>query len=551
MDIFTKITAFFMSVIIAIGGWFQFLKPAIPDAKSEEELSGISLGFEKRPFADELYVVETSQTKGDEHRVMQCLQGLANREKIQILFSNGWTAQKHLEYIEKSGIKVIRTDGNGKLWNLPLMIEKFRDCIADSGYVLYRNTELAEGLNTACNYATVKGWLPVPVELKDFAESCGLKLMKDISEEEYDYKFLEKFFNEYKDEFSDKGIVHIKTAAVGLRDFAIQQGMYICYTDSSNKGNRFIKKVLNTIGENGIVMGWCEQEKRFVEFISKLGYSICASDHTYNLSVLNSFDCDFPELKEQEKITPDPSKHYISLIISDGDNVQWMSNGVNEFYRYLKLERDYPVTWGFPCICQDICSAVTNVMYSDADDKTSFIAGPSGIGYCLPSAFEEKSMDEYTTQTAAAMLRSGMRIVTILDDEPSAIKTAAFTRKFDYYSRFDNIDGGIIFMDPRMYGAGEGRIWFSNGKPFLTVRKTLWSTEGYDGITDEWMKEQAAEINSYVADNDSIDGYSAICVHAWSLNPENMNEFVKLLDDHIEIVSTAQLLQLITDNVKH
>lgn len=551
MNIFTKITAFFMSVIIAVGGWFQFLKPAIPDAKSEEELSEISLGFEKRPFADELYVVETSQARGDEHRVMQCLQGLANREKIQILFSNGWTAQKHLEYIEKSGVKVIRTDENGKLWNLPLMIEKFRDCIADSGYVLYRNTELAEGLNTACNYATVKGWLPVPVELKDFAENCGLKLMKDISEEEYDYKFLEKFFNEYKDEFSDKGIVHIKTAAVGLRDFAIQQGMYICYTDSSNKGNRFIKKVLNTIGENGIVMGWCEQEKRFVEFISKLGYSICASDHTYNLSVLNSFDCDFPKLEEQEKITPDPGKHYISLIISDGDNVQWMSNGVNEFYRYLKLERDYPVTWGFPCICQDICSAVTNVMYSDTDDKTSFIAGPSGIGYCLPSAFEEKSMDEYTTQTAAAMLRSGMRIVTILDDKPSAIKTAAFTRKFDYYSRFDNIDGGIIFMDPRMYGAGEGRIWFSNGKPFLTVRKTLWSTEGYDGITEEWMKEQAAEINSYVADNDSIDGYSAICVHAWSLNPENMNEFVKLLDDHIEIVSTAQLLQMITDNVKH
>lgn len=552
MDIFTKITAFFMSVIISIGGWFQFLKPAIPDAKSEAEISEISLGFEKRPFSDELYVVDASQIKGSERYTMQCLQGLANREKLQIFFVNGWTARKHIEYMEEKGVtKIISTDENGTLWNLPMLIEKFRDCIADSGYVLYRETELAEGLNTACNYAVVKGWLAVPESLKELAESCGLKMMKDISAEEYDYKFLRKFFNEYKDKFSDKGIVHIKTAAAGLRDFAIQQGMYICYTDSSKKGNRFLKKVLNTIGENGIIMGWCEQEKDFVEFISKSGFSICASDHTYNLSVLNSFDCDFSAPKADEKITPDPGKHYISLIISDGDNVQWMSNGANEFYRYLNLDRNYPVTWGFPCICQEICPAVTKQFYSDADDKTEFIAGPSGICYALPSAFEEKSMDEFTTQTAAAMLRSGQRIVTILDDKPSAIKTAAFTRKFDYYSRFDNIDGGIIFLDPHMYGAGEGKLWFSNGKPFLTVRKTLWSTEGYDGITDEWMKEQAAEINSYAADNDSIDGYSAICVHAWSLNPENLNKFVKLLDDHIEIVSTTQLIQMITENVNN
>lgn len=550
MNIFNKIIAFFMSVIISIGGWFQFLKPTIPDAKSATELSEISLGFEKHPMADELYVVETSRIKNDERHTLLCLQGLVNKEKVQLFVVNNWVANKQLDYFEESGIKLVRTDGNGNPWNLSSLIEKFSDCITDSGYVLYRETEFAEGLNTACNYATVKGWLAIPAQLKELAEDCGLKLMKDISEEEYDYKFLKKFFNEYKDKFSDKGIVHIKAAAAGLRDFAIQQGMFICYTENNGKGERFLKKVLNGLGENGIVMGWCEGEKRFVEFISRLGYSICASDHSYNLSVLNSFECDYPVPEAQEKITPDPTKHYISLIISDGDNVQWLTNGINEYFRYLALDRDYPVTWGTPCICPELCPAALKAIYSDGDDRTSFITGPSGIGYALPSVFEEKSMDEYTTQTAAAMLRNGTRIVTILDDKPSAIKTAAFTRKFDYYSRFDNIDGGIIFLDPHMYGSGEGKVWFSNGKPFLTVRKTLWSTEGYDGITDEWMKEQAAEINSYVADNDSIDGYSAICVHAWSLNPENLNEFVKLLDDHIEIVSTEQLMQMITDNVQ-
>ncbi len=539
-----------MSVIVSIGGLLLIFKPKIPEAKSVKELSEINCGFKKPPVADEVYVIEMSKIKQTELDTVICLQGLANRGKAQIVIVNNHITNTYLDYIEKSGTKLVRTDDKGNGWTLPLLIEKFKDCIKNSGYVLYRNSEFAEGLNTACNYATVKGWLAIPEELKTFADNCGLKMMKDISDEEYDYKFLEKFFDEYKNEFSDKGIIHVKTTAKGMRDFAIQQGMFICYTENNRNGQRFLKKVLNGIGENGLVMGWCEQEKHFVEFVSKLGYSVSASDHCYNISVLNCFDCDFSLPEKQKKITPKPDKHYISLVFSDGDNIQVMENGFSEYYQYLSLKCDYPVTWGFPCICQDICSVTTNTFYSDAGSKTEFIAGPSGIGYALPSVFEEKSMDEYTTQTAAAMLKSGLRIVTLLDDKPSPIKTASFVRKFDYYSRFDNIDGGIIFLDPDMYSAGEGRVWFSHGKPFLTVRKTLWSSDGHDGITDEWMKQQAAEINSYVADNHSIDGYSAICVHAWSVTPEKLDELVKLLDDHIEIVSTSQLIAMIGENVR-
>ena len=107
MDIFTRIIAFFMSVIVSIGGWFQFFKPAIPEAKSVEELAEINMGFKKVPLADELYVVETSRVNGTEFRSMQCLQGLANKEKVQIFMSNGWMANSYLDDIKNSGIKLI------------------------------------------------------------------------------------------------------------------------------------------------------------------------------------------------------------------------------------------------------------------------------------------------------------------------------------------------------------------------------------------------------------------------------------------------------------
>lgn len=542
-----KIIAFFTSIAIAIGSFFCLFMPSVPKALSVDELMNTDGIFEKHEIADTIYAVIVNRLSKNERDTFDCLQGLVNRDKAQIIQIQSNTERAYLSKLAASGKEVIELN-----CTLAELIEIFAEYITDYGYVLYRNTDFAEGLNTACNYATIKGWLPIPVELKETAEKCGMKLMKDISEEEYNYKFLLNFFNKYKDEFSDRGIVHIKKVTLGLRDFAIQQKLFICYSENNNAGKRFLNKVLKNTSENGIILGWCEAEKHFVEFISKRGFSIVPADYCLNFSILNGFDCKSSFVPSSEKITPNPDKHYISLIFSDGDNLQWMTNGYSEFFRGQNVERSYPVTWGIPNICQDICSVTADRIKSGVKhDSDCFMAGPSGIGYALPSKYEDKSMDKYTTQTAAAMLKSDLRVACILDDKPNAFAEALFTRKFDFYSRFDNIDGGIIFLDPNMYSAGEGRVWFSNGKPFLTVKKTLWDTEGYSGVTQEWMQEQADIINSYVADNNSINGYSAICVHAWTLTPENLDILVNMLDSHIEIVNVNQLIEMITENVPH
>lgn len=552
MTVFNKIIAFFTALAVAVGGIACLFKPKIPKAVSSDELMNMDGIFDKIEPDEKLYAVTIPSLSRNERYVLECLQGLVNKDKVRFMLVQSSIELTYLKKIEPYVKEIITTDSEGAGFTFESVIKFFSDYITDKGFVLYRDSDFAEGLNTACNYATVKGWLAVPVELKETVEKCGLKMVKDISEDEYDYKFLKKFFNEYKGEFSSKGIVHIKTAAVGLRDFAIQQGLYICYTGADKDGRRFLKKVLNKTAENGIVLGWCEDEKHFVKFISKLGYSIIPSDHSHNLSVLNSFDCETENIQTTSSITPDPDKHYISLIFSDGDNVQWMTNGYSEYYRGQNIERDYPITWGIPNTCRDICSATYNTILSAyRHNGDCFMAGPSGIGYALPSSYEEKSMNRYTTLSASAMLKSNLRVACILDDKPNAFAKALFTRKFDYYSRFDNIDGGIIFLDPHMYTSGAGRVWFSNDKPFLTVKTALWAEEGYSGATKEWMQEQADIINSYTADNNSINGYSAICIHAWSVTPENLDYFVSLLDSHIEIVNVNELITMITENVPH
>ena len=58
-------------------------------------------------------------------------------------------------------------------------------------------------------------------------------------------------------------------------------------------------------------------------------------------------------------------------------------------------------------------------------------------------------------------------------------------------------------------------------------------------------------MNSYSADIHSINGYSVINVHPWSMSIENLEYFVNSLDGDIVLVTVDELLEMIKINVPH
>ena len=550
---FMRIKAFFMAIVIGLGSVSLLFRPDVPDARTVDELNEWETIIQPVELADKVYAIEGGRINSKELNTAICLQGLVNRDKAQLYIINSETYRKYFNEICKNGIEVITADESGNPWTLPLLIKKFKSYITDSGYVLYRDSEFAEGLNTACNYATAEGWLAVPEELKSVAEDCGLTLKKDISQEKYNYKFLKDFFNEYKDSFRKDTIVHVKTATPGLRDLAIQQNMFITYSGSDTAGQNYLRKILKWTGENSYILGWGETEKHFVKFISGFGCAVIPSDHSRNNSFLNAYQCPVPEQTGKGgHITADKTKHYAAIVFSDGDNSQWIQNGFTEYYKKLAAYDTFPMTWTYPLIQQEISPVCSVFAYSAAGKNNCFCAGISGSGYMNPSHFDTDCLDRYTTDTAAMMLRSNMDVVSILDDKPNLINTKAFEQNFDYYSRFDNIKGGIIMMDPEKYAAGRGKVWFTNDKPFVSVRVSLWypGDEG-SSVPAEWIQEQAEKVNSLPADPTSIDGYSLINVHPWTISVENLAYFVGLLDDGVELVTVDQLIDMLDENIEH
>ncbi|MCQ2463852.1 MAG: hypothetical protein MJ177_10730 [Clostridia bacterium] len=506
--------------------------------------------IKKKELSDTVYAVDISAFSDDERYSAIALQGIVAKTNPCIYINYGGAYSKYLAEIEESGKNVIRTDENGEKWTYKSLVKQFFDYIGDGGYTLFSYSEYAEGLNVATNFATAFGWLPVPQSLKESAEECGLVLKKDLTAEKYGNAFQRKYFRMLKDYFEKGTVVHINYDMKGLRDLAIEQGYFCFYTLNDIPGEMLMREVLRWSGKNTSVYGWCELEKKTVKMISRMGCHINPADHSYNCSYLSLLECDSCFNNPQAKAYTDESKHYATLVFSDGDNCQWIQNGYGEYYSTVSNFPDAKVSWTFSPVLKSFCPPAYESAAAAANENTCFLCGPSGFGYCNPSRFDARSLELFSTETASAMLKSNERVLTILDDY-SEITEGKMAWSFGYFSRFDNIDGGILYLDPGRYEAGKGKVWFSNDKPFASVRLSLWAENGYDGATDEWIKQQADAVNAYPVDIHSIDGYSVICIHAWTMKPEAINKFIGMLDEHIELLSADDFICTMKENIPH
>ncbi len=536
----------------------QLILPA-PEAKSAEELSQVQDIFDEYEISDEITVISLGALSHQQRHTVIFLQGLVAREKPSIFIDYGSATHKYaLSEMEKSGYTLSRTDEQGNPWKFESIIEKFSSYIKDSGYILYKTTEDHGQLNTATNLATIYGYLPVTPELEETVISLGLTKKLDISEDEIDLNYLKDFYKEHKDSFRNDSLVHLYYYVTGMRDFAIQQNIFVIYIeDSDYEGRLFRDEIMRELSPCSIIFGWCQYEIKFTQSASRYGHTVIPSDHSYNLSILSCYDALDEEFTTAlpESVQLDPTKHYVAIVYSDGDNAQWIQNGFSEYHTWQSYNEESPVSWTFCPILTELSEVDIKRTLENAGD-TAFITGPSGGGYSRIMHMNSCELSAFSDYTAAIMQESGLRIMTLLDTiEENTDENLFFysmEKRLSYFSRYDNIDGGILQLDPDNYSGGKGRVMFSDDKPFVCVGFSLWYPSGNaEDVTEDWLKEQAEIINSKSADINSINGYTVINVHPWTVGPDDLRIFINNLDENIEVISVNELLAAVRDNIPH
>ncbi len=546
---FLVILSFFMLVSNALTA---FVPGIVPEPKSEAELSQIADVFENIPLAEEIIVVRAYRLSQAERVAVQSLQGLTGRDEAKIFIDYGGETKTELAEIEKAGYELVFVDEKGEEWNFKSLISHFVSYITDNSYVLFTNAETTEQINMAFNYSTVYGYLAVPESAESIVKEMGMKKAEDLTSDTITISDQYDFYKKHKNEFRKDSLVHQASSANGLRDFAVQQKIFLTFTkDDDETECAFRDILLKDLEPASVILGWCQFEVAFTESVSEFGHFVVPSDHSMNMSLLNCLDLGEISLDtETEKNELNPEKHYVAIVYSDGDNAQWISNGFGHFYEWQKFDIDTPVTWTFAPLMNEFSPVAVKKAKERAGDD-SFITGPSGVGYGRVSKMSPSELESYSDLTAATMLKSGMTTLTLLD-KPLDLPEYLFVNKLSYFARYDNIKGGILQIDPSRYEGGKGKVFFAGDKPFVSVKLSLWYPSNNElEVTEDWLKEQAEIVNSYPADINSISGYSVINVHPWTIGADDLAYFVSQLDDGVEVISADELISAVAENVPH
>ncbi|MDE7406132.1 MAG: hypothetical protein K2M89_04605 [Clostridiales bacterium] len=502
--------------------------------------------YKSSGFADKVYAIRESDMTGKELTTVSSLQGILaqDRAAVYIEGSVGSDADMLSSASRKYGFEVeYVTDA----WEL---VGKFTNALGGK-YVLYNDvgdsgvSSRDLSINYAAVVSSVEHYVMVAKSDEQAAKDSGFTLGKDATE-----LSTREVFDTYMDRLNKGVLVHQEPANRYLRDYAIASKAMCFYSDYYDGDSDVKNDILAWADDNAPILGWTENEINFVTSNSTMSKVTVAADWACNLSFYSAESSEkLTQTKYEERnITPQKGKHYVAVVMSDGDNIQWQTRGFASDSRYYgsTYRGDFPVTWTSAPGLYDLAPDTLGEMYNSATASDQFIAGPSGAGYVNIADYNEKSLKKYAAYTAGYMEKTDMSYINFLDNTvaPDRLK---------YFSAYPQIKGGVWSVGNK-YIEGDGAVYWSNGKPFVAARETLWRIAGDDNSNKYYgyTERVAQRINGYTRDYTKIEGYTVVLAHAWSIGSmDYVARFVADLDDDVELVTVGEMLNMITEYVPH
>lgn len=486
-----------------------------------------------------LYVISESDMTSSEQTMVATLQGIVatqSDKQIYIITPKEPDYETWLNDLKsncKVKYKVLKDP-----WKLVRKFSSFVD-----GYVLYNGTT-SPSINNACTVASLKNAIAIDESLEAKVINYGISnLIEDCRNTDKYWAY---------NNLWDSGLNHSivielspdKTMA--LRDYAITAKALVFY-ENDVKDDSLRKNIFSSLNNNSHCLGWGPDEHTNVSIASTYGVDVIAADWSYNLSVLSSY----PLWVQTQKSTPDiPGEdgvHYVTFIMSDGDNLQWLlgSNYSSKNWYGSPYRGNFNLGWSLSPSLYYLAPTVFNKYYESASFSKyndNFLVPPSGNGYMYPSKFPLHKLDSYTKILNDYMEKVDQHNVLILDDD-------ALYRKdlWDKYTCHKNIDG-LFYLNYAKNNSYEGEITWSNNKPIVACRDLLWGGLE-DGVTVIDNINKRIELG--YTDITSPDSYTFIYVHVWSKTMDNVQDVVNKLNNNpkVKIVTPDTFIKLIKENV--
>lgn len=530
--------------------------------------------FQKLKTAKTIYEVSGYLT-GDEKWMISSLQGVLAQKESQIAIDLPSDFKKDI--IEDYDRKVVPIDA----WEL---VKKFKDEI--SGYVTYDYApdgmeSLYEHMATSTNKArTICG-----------AEQCIMvrageeeaKLQKLGIKKKYDavndFDSELDVFEEFKDKLNKDYITIQSSSNSASTDIGIALRSPFQYVRTNNgkldeSDLQAQDTILQWMNAGGSALGWHADEVGGVARCSRYGIMTLPTDHAGNLTVyagLESLPIEQKPYIVNEKY--DTNKHYVTIQLTDGDNLQMHVNSYRQGKYAEKYRGDFPFGWSTAPSLFTLAPCIQRWYYKNNTFKDDFMAAVSGVGYVNPYELPKTQLKEYAKLTGRYMAANDIKTTALLmDSNENNLLNPNFNNNnekggnnlwtiTEAFTAQPGIAGGFLYYGDKYRSTkAPGSVFWSNGKPFVTLRETMWGKTKIDVAKDSSGNEIASRdvtfeaiahrINNYTKDATKVEGYTAICLAYWDYNLKDVDTLISMLDDDVVVVGPTEFIDIMTRNVK-
>lgn len=162
---------------------------------------------------------------------------------------------------------------------------------------------------------------------------------------------------------------------------------------------------------DGVYIGWWPNEGGDLQWIANYGIPVMASDLFDNGTVYGGVTTNI----SVPVIPPAPplqNKIYVSITLSDGDNVQYMQHTMYQNWQNSSRGK-VPIGWTVQPLLADFDPEMLNYFWSTATTNDCLVAGPSGAGYTRINYWSAANVTSYTKASNHYLQRTGIRVATV------------------------------------------------------------------------------------------------------------------------------------------
>jgi len=488
---------------------------------SIQRIEGSPYPFSSPP--DRLYL--TSENYSYSQRIaLQTLQGILAKTKPEILRD----VHGHRTIVAKQGVTIDATYYS----NFQGLLTKFANRC--TGYILCDAKQ--NSTNVAISLSGILNAVALPADIEQTAKNAGMTMLLDVRGKDENWALanygsqFNKTIASYQNCSDDRGLY--------LGDYSSFTGA-LQFWDPDALGS-LVSNVYKRMNIGATFFGWGAGEYATVEQLSKRSMLIHPSDFSPNLSTLTNIPVQIP--KQKEPVTPFkvvPNVQTVCFVISDGDNVQWLSGASDDKNSWAnpnraRLNLGWTISPAWVELAPVMYKKYVDNCLTSSEGRNYLVAAPSGIGYHFPGIFPNLSnecdlLNKY-------MKKADLNIVNIIDVDNGAHNPTQYLRQ-------SNIDALFYYTYGANYTGMNGKISWYKDKPSIGGRYTLWGTlSAPDALADK-LNHASTNINSEA-------GYSLIPVHIWSRNVTDVMECIKLLNPNVRVVAPDEFVWLIRKNLK-